>query len=446
MRRELTGLLALSVMLSACQATVKGVTPRQPSRVASAAPATLPSAGAKLPNTVAGSPAPVLPGESVVAVNGLLNMDPSAVIAAGGGNVIAAGGGNVIAAGGGNLIKVGGDVIAAGGGNVIAPGSGNYRTLAIEVPLGDLLPAQGMVVVPVSLRTGEALGPAVLTDAEGRYTLQIPVTEKGNVRVIAAVPGKTADDPLLDDPKLQSESLVSGTPAASGAQVVMDDDHALVSRFFRRAFLGRLDELLTVSVKDPQGSGNPLFDEVWNGLIDAAIAAKTAEMPRKARRELAERLANNLIYHVDLRAIMVDRSGPDWPGETDETVFAAYREILRSARLAAAAKLRANRKFFDDQPYVREANARLAAEPGAEAWVIRRPKELGHFVTAEYMEHSGRLGELKDVFASIGVKPKMVHRLRAAETGLTNALALTLVLNKEARADMLKQMGAAGKR
>jgi hypothetical protein len=397
-------------------------------------------------------------------VNGLLKMDPSAVIAAGGGNVIAAGGGNVIAAGGGNLIKVDGNVIAAGGGNVIAPGGGNYRTLAIglrpvaaaiglrpvaaaiEVPLGDLLPAQGMVVVPVSLRTGEALGPAVLTDAEGRYTLQIPGTEKGNVRVIAAVPGKTADDPLLDDPKLQSESLVSGTPAADAAPVVMDDDQALVSRFFRRAFLGRLEELLTVSIKDPQGSGNPLFDEVWNGLIDAAIAAKTAEMPRKVRRELAERLANNLIYHVDLRTIVVDRSGPDWPGETDETVFAAYHEVLRSARLAAAAKLKANRKFFDDQPYVLEANARLAAEPGAEAWVIRRPKELGHFITAEYMENSGRLDELKDVFASIGVKPKMVHRLRAAETGLTNALALTLVLNKAARADMLELVGAAGTR
>jgi hypothetical protein len=461
MRREVTGLLALSVVLSACQATVKGVTPRQPSRVASAAPGASPSGAAKLPGLVAGSPAPLVPGEPSAAVNGLLHMEPSAVIAAGGGNVIAAGGGNVVAAGGGNLIKVGGQVIAAGGGNVIAPGGGNviapgggnligqaggnYRALAIEVPLGDMLPAQGMVVVPVSLRTGKPIGPAVLTDAQGRYQLQVPTSETGNVRVMAAVPGKTASDPVLDNPKLQMEGLMS-VAGLGDKTLEIDDDNALVSRFFRRAFLGRIDELLQVEVKDPSmTSGNPLFDKVWSKLVDAVLEAKTSEMPRKARRELAERMANLLIADVDLRTTMVDRSGPDWPGEVDETAFDAYTDVMRQVRRACAAKLRADRQFFDSQPYVMLANERLKEDPAATPWELRRPRDLGEFITVEYFETSGRLSDLKEVFDSIDVKPKMVHRLRAAEKGLENSLALTIALNSKAR-DALHAMIADAKK
>jgi hypothetical protein len=441
MRRELTGLLALSVLLSACQATVKGVTPRQPSRAATAAPGALPSSNAKLPGLVAGSPAPQVPAEPATAVNGLLHMDPSAVIAAGGGNVIAAGSGNVIAAGGGNLIKVGGNVIAAGGGNVIAPGGGNYRTLAIrpfavaaiEVPLGDMLPAQGMVVVPVSLRTGLPIGPAVLTDEAGRYQLQVPKTETGNVRVLAAVPGKSASDPVLDNAKLQMEGLMS-VAGLGDKTLEIDDDNALVSRFFRRAFLGRIDELLQVEVKDPtMTSGNPLFDTVWSKLVDAVLEAKTSQLPRKARRELAERMANLLIADVDLRTTMVDRSGPDWPGEADETAFDAYTDVMRQVRRACAAKLKVDRKFFDTQPYVLLANERLAGDLAATPWELRRPRDVGEFITIEYFETSGRLADLKEVFASIDVKPKMVHRLRAAEKGLENSLALTIALNEPAR-------------
>lgn len=444
MRLEVTALLALSVMLSACQTTVKGVTARQPSRVASSAPA-LPSGSAKLPGTVAGSPAPVVPAGPSVAVNGLLNMEPSAVIAAGGGNVIAAGGGNVIAAGGGNLIKVGGNVIAAGGGNLIGAAGGNYRTLAIEVPLGDMLPAQGMVVVPVSLRTGQPIGPAVFTDAQGRYQLQVPKSETGNVRVMVAVPGKTASDPVLDNPKLQMEGLMSLTTLGDKT-LEIDDDNALVSRFFRRAFLGRIDELLQVEIKDPtMTSGNPLFDQVWSKLVDAVLEAKTAQLPRKARRELAERMANLLIADVDLRTTMVDRSGPDWPGEVDETAFDAYTDVMRLVRRACAAKLRADRKFFDTQPYVELANARLQGEPDSTPWELRRPKDVGEFITAEYFEMTGRLTGLKEVFESIEVKPKMVHRLQAAEKGLENSLALTIALNSKSR-DALHAMIADAKK
>ena len=85
MRRTMAGAVALTMLVSACQANVAGP-------------------GGKLSVTSSGGNAKLVPPDGPVKLlAGTLKMDASYVVSAGGGNVVSAGGGNVVSAGGGNL-------------------------------------------------------------------------------------------------------------------------------------------------------------------------------------------------------------------------------------------------------------------------------------------------------------------------------------------------------
>jgi hypothetical protein len=433
-------LVSLTLLMSACQASLGPASvasrAKKPAATASARPSTRPST---TPASVAIAPSPT-PLQPSIALTGQVKMDASFVVASGGGNVVAAGGGNVIAAGGGNLIMVGGQVIAAGGGNVVAsgggnvvaPGGGNYRLAGAGVALGEMLPAKGMVVVAVSLRTGKPLGEAVLTDDQGRYTLHIPEGETGNVRVVAAVPGKSPEDPVLKNPKLQSELLTPAKQATGAAEQVVDDDRTLASRYFRRAFVGRLDELLKAEDSTPVNTGNPLLDALWLELRAAARDADTRHLPESARKTLSERMADNLISYMDLQSAKADMKWEAWKTPKDERSFDAFIDILSHCREAAREKLEAKETFFDGLSYF-------------QGYTIRRPTDFGEFVVAEYLSKYGWDEKLGPVLASIGVDAGEAHHLKAAETGLQLALGLTLLTNTTAKNAIVQLMKDAGK-
>jgi hypothetical protein len=181
MRLPLHGLLAISLLVTACQSTL-GITgsPKakpKPAATASAKP-TARASGAPLPRTTA-SPTPSVP---MTALKGQLMVDASYVISAGGGNVISAGGGNVISAGGGNVISAGGgNVISAGGANVISAGGGNLKAAApefrVQAAISTYTPVIEAFVYLEDVLTGKAIGNGYKTDANGRIDLKgIPDT------------------------------------------------------------------------------------------------------------------------------------------------------------------------------------------------------------------------------------------------------------------------------
>jgi hypothetical protein len=492
--------LILAMLVSACQANLGGVTTaRKPGAAKPAGGTVKPATGAGVVapgsgNVVAGGGANIDPNEPVTKLLGTLKMDASYVIAAGGGNVIAPGGGNVIApgggnviapgggnviaAGGGNLIMVGGQVIAAGGGNVIAPGGGNviapgggnYRTLAnspfslaatIEVAFGEVLPAKGMVVVPVSLRTGLPIGPAVLTDEAGRYAVEIPEAETGNVRLMAAVPGKSASDPILTNAKLQYQLLASQGDANTDR--IIDEDSALVSLYTQRTFAGRLDGLLQARDKSDWGTDleqwlnlgdNAMIRGMLDNMADEMIAAKTYAMPEAKRKALANRLADTVMYHVKFDDAMVDRSQADWQPTEDEKVVTALNEIMKLFREGARKKMAdANARtpeqitaVFADAPFMVIAN-QMRAKEGKPPVKLSKATDFGDFVVDHYfaINDTARLMSLVDVFFALDVDQKHVPRLKAAQFGMLKTLGFTMFVNPAAKSAFLGLLKEAGK-
>src|SRR4051794_24992543 len=121
MRRPLGAIAALICLLAAC----KGGPGTVPRVVRSEKPAIAAVTSAK--------PSPVPVGVKLVqpartsALEGIVQIDASYIVAQGGGNIVAQGGGNIVAQGGGNIISTnGGGIVAQGGGNII---SGNGSAL-----------------------------------------------------------------------------------------------------------------------------------------------------------------------------------------------------------------------------------------------------------------------------------------------------------------------------
>lgn len=426
MRRSHLGWLTLCTLLAACQANVGGA-----DMAGKAKKPVTPAASAKPGPTASASAMPV----ATTVLAGVVKMDAGYVVSAGGGNVVSSGGANVVSAGGGNLIQVGGQVISAGGANVVSSGGANYRAQASAVAFGDMLPARGMAVVAVSLRTGEPLGQAVLTDDAGRYTLAIPKSETGNVRVVAAVPGKSATDPVLTNARLQSEAL---TPGTAPAEVIVDDDRALVSRYFRQAFVTRMGGLLnkrTPDVGEPKSAEEALFRQVWGELATAAVAAKSADWPAERRQAVAQRLADATIYYVDFARAKVNRDKANWENPQDETCFDAYLDIMRRFRLGAVQRIAADPLFLKKQAFMQ-----------GQAVAIERAVELGEFIAKTYLGESKRYDDMKDVLATMGLDRREGNRLKAAEEGLITAIGLTLVTNADARAALIELIRTEGQR
>jgi hypothetical protein len=295
-----------------------------------------------------------------------------------------------------------------------------------------MLPASGMAVVAVSLRTGEPISEAVLTDEQGRYKLHIPKTETGNVRVVAAVPGKTQDDPVLTNTKLQSELL---TPAQSTGELTIDDDRSLVSRYFRQAFTGRLDDLLANDSGAPSNTGNPLVDALWTELQAAAQSIHSHSMPEATRKALSARMAECLISYVDLQNAKSDKNWPNWLDPKDELVFDAYTDIMRQARLAAQTKL-AKPDYFDTLPFVIEKGY---------VGKIQRPIDYCQFVINEYLSKAVDEPKLVPVYASVGLDSQVAFRVRAAENGLRSAIGITLITNPAAKKALIDLIKSGGK-
>ena len=404
MRTEITSLLILATLLSACQLKAPGTT---------AGKRPVPTAAQPAAST---RPAPVPDG---TILSGLVQIDAHYVVAAGGGNVVAAGGGNVV---------------AVGGGNVIAPGGGNFRLLAIgprpvaaaiDVPIGQILPAKGMQIEARSMLTGQPFGAAVVSDDQGGFKVAVPEGTKDNVLIVAKVPGAT-------DARFTLSLVASATD--SQAQVV-DEDTAVVSQYLRQSLVGRLaavlnpDNLATPGAsqidqlldeqKVPEflrGSASKLLTDMQKKAIETGVAKK----PEADRRLYAQRITEVLLAKADLKSIMTD-------GENPEPAFAALVDVMRQERTAAEAKMKAEPAYFT-KPGTRYTGQRHVQ------FEIKRPADLGQFIVNEYMSQVGMeaFEKLADLHQEIGVADGQDLRAKSAAVSVVKGLVLVLMTNTEA--------------
>jgi hypothetical protein len=224
----------------------------------------------------------------------------------------------------------------------------------------------------------------------------------------------------------------------------LDEDSAVVTRFTRACYVGQIEDLLANGHQalEPGGSfdfaikTNPLVGAVLGDLADAAEQAKTAGMKVEDRHALAQRVSDILLYHVDLAAAMSENGDSGWTG-APEPALAAMNDVVRQFREAATAKMRDRATFFDDQPYIVEAN-RKAAEAGRPAYAIKKPADLGDYVVQEVLfTQTSRVAPMAAVASSIGVPLTQNQRFDAASRGLVTHIGITLIADAKAKQAIL---------
>jgi hypothetical protein len=405
------GIVLAAAFLAACQANV-------PSRAKTTVKATTQSAKPAATTKPAAIAKPI-----GVPLSGLVQIDANYVIAAGGGNVIAAGGGNVI---------------AAGGGNVIAAGGGNFRLLGIEVPLGTMLPVQGMQVQALDMTTGQPYGQPVLSDAKGGFKLDVPKGTTDNVLLVARFKG-------LEDARLVYPLVVS--PEAAQDRVI-DEDTATVTRYLRQcmvAFFSRQlggtgmsgdSEAFAKGLRIPPALAAfalPALGEFRK----AAEARNTMAMDMPARRLIAQRVTDTLLAKIKLTEMIID---PALYPQQDkpESAITVMTDTMRQLRVAAGQKMAGDPDYFSKQDFMKKA---------VQKWEIKKPSDLNEFLVGEYMANDSLtgnvFGEMHLVAENLEVPKANVERLNRAVDTIGLSLGKVFVLDKATREMALKAIATA---
>lgn len=422
-----TGLI-VGLLLAACQATdggravvKRGATPH-------------PAVEATVKPTP--TPRPTQPPDTLP-LRGVVAIEASYVISNNGGSLVSNNGGNVLAVGNALVSDHGGGIISDHGGGLI--GKVKYR-LAATVEVGTLVPVAGMEVGVRSLSSGEALpvmrtadGSPVFTtttDDTGAYLTYLPEAERGNVLVEAHVPGS-------QDPRLRYTTLTS---SGKEHEQPVDEDSAALAVFIRHSARQRLVELLTA--RGPEGVG-AIITEKWDvpdevretmralfqELRDEAARAGIDQATPEAVEKVAEGAADAVLAQIDLAELQLDPAiFPAWKGPR-EPALPALQATLARIRTLAAVKLRGNPRYFDNQPYLIEANQ------GGQQFQILRAADLSAFIQDAYLASNSAesFNNTRRVYATIGdvVDPATgfdeVDRMEAAIDAVIQAFGVVLL-------------------
>jgi voltage-gated potassium channel Kch len=318
--------------------------------------------------------------------------------------------------------------------------------------VGTILPVKGMVVLPISLRTGTIVGKPVFTDETGGYTLQVPESVAGNLRVVTRIAVAKASDPIATDNRAQYNLLVDTAKtdtAAPAPAAAIDEDSSVGSQYLRAAFAGRLKDIIVAD--DADAAAGELvkalgFSETIKTFLSGSVhelnqASKDAGVPSMAAADidaLSGRLTDILLSYVPVYTIMIDPAkygkwGPEEPA------FAGMVDVIKQVRLAATAKMAADPKAFDNAPWM--AGAPFPKE-------IKKPSDVCDFVVANYLVSlNGEKGRTQDAFEGAGVPDAelQAHRINALSIGLLANVGQTLISNPEAKDKMIAAIKASKK-
>jgi hypothetical protein len=471
-------------------------TPRKPTNVrasvaASARPTVTPTTTPR-PRT---SPTPSVP---TVRFSGKIEVDAHYLVSNNAGSVISNGGASAIVLKGGGLISAKGlgllsdnglgllsdnglgliannsaGLISNNGSGLISNNGSGYRLLAdSSVAVGTILPVKGMAVIPIAMRTGEVVGKPVFTDERGGYALDLPQSLKGSVRIVARVPVTSKSDPIAEDPRVQYTLVVnaasgaapvaSPTPATASpspgaspstapvAASTINEDTALVTKYVRSCFAGRIEEMMLTTdidtttkntlakLKVPEVLLETLkgtFVDVNKTAKDVGLAAMTADQVDL----IAQRASDVLLSYIDLETLVTDPAELQRPADwgKKERAVAGMNEVMGMLRDGARRKMTENPAFFETQPYMVATAGRFQ---------IRKPSDLGDFMVEEYMLSSVDRGkEVDEVFASVGVAQTEARRLNTICLGILATVGKVLFSNTEAKTQVLDAIRSAKK-
>ena len=422
------GLIALALALSACQAPLTPIGHLRPKTSGGPGPIR-PTIAPASPSTLGGSTSVgTLPPITGPALSGVVRVDPDYLRSIGAGNIIAVGSGSLIGKAGGNIIAVGsGSLIGKAGGNVIAVGSGSYRTLDAALAPDSLTPASGMAVVAVSLTTQAPISAPVLTDSSGAYSLNIPTSQQGNVRIVAKIPTATADDPLQSDPRAEYDLVVPADVATGGA--VVDEDTAIATQYLRETFAERINSVIdpSVSASDasaaistwaPSGAG-AIYGVILGGVSDTLMSWKGLVSCNPAINssnsfDVAQRITDLMLAKVDLAQMMTTPQLPiltfdspqdpnGWAGYAPqpEPVMAAMVDLLRRTRHHVTAMMPDGDASDAAMVNFETAVDAIARTTGLTvpplAGSVSRPADVGQYIVSKFLGLSSP-GTLDDVF------------------------------------------------
>jgi hypothetical protein len=485
----LSGTIAGAFLLSACTMAMPGQqTPRKPTNVrasvaASARPTVTPTTTPR-PRT---SPTPSVP---TVRFSGKIEVDAHYLVSNNAGSVISNGGASAIVLKGGGLISAKGlgllsdnglgllsdnglGLIGNNSAGLIANNGSGYRLLADSaVAVGTILPVKGMAVIPIAMRTGEVVGKPVFTDERGGYALDLPQSLKGSVRIVARVPVTSTSDPIAEDPRVQYTLVVnaasgaapvaSPTPAtavpspgaspstAPVAASTINEDTALVTKYVRSCFAGRIEEMMLTQDIDTTSKNTlaklkvpeVLLETLKGTFVDVNKTAKdvgVATMSADQVDLIAQRASDVLLSYIDLETLVTDPAELQRPADwgKKERAVAGMNEVMGMLRDGARLKMTENPAFFETQPY-------MVATAGR--YQIRKPSDLGDFMVEEYMLSSVDRGkEVDEIFASVGVAQTEGRRLNTICLGILATVGKVLFSNTEAKTQVLDAIRGAKK-
>jgi len=404
---------------------------------------------------------------------------PGAALLEGAGNLIANNGGGLVGNNGGALISdnggalisdSGGTLISDKGGTVIANNAAGLvsKRQLLQAPAasaasassapapGAVLPAGGLVVAVMSLRTGlyyplgqDAAGKpvyAVLTNAQGGFEVY-PPADAGPLLVVARFPEEAAGaqaDPRLAYDLLQDQ-VATGAPAP--ADVVVDEDTSQVTRYVRTACAGTFQKFtLTDDVEQTVANiskdAPPALREPLNGLVREMrqISAEVGldKAPPAVTGAVATRMADVLLSYMGIDNVTLSRLyWPEWTGP-EEPAIPALVDIMRRVREGTNTRFAADPGFFAALPEVVEANALLPAD--APRWTMRKPADLNDFVVRAIVVPDRGAQRTEAVFAAVGVEAYQSKRLYAAVNNYIAVMAATALAVPEAKAAVFAEI------
>lgn len=484
-------LLALAALLAFPGCQLKAPDQSKAPKGASAKPSAAPVGPARM----------LVPGAGTVALEGQVFMDAGYARTHGKGQALPAGGmgldgAHVISTDGSSLANAGGQIVAQGAGNVVVPaeligndgasligndgggiitndggslinnGGSTYALAQAEGGgLGSSVPAAGMWLSVVDVRTGQALPlgtddqgkpvTTIYTNAEGRFKVGLPADVAANVRVVARAPGSS--DPRLalhvyETPRGQVRKVDEATAAATGyLRYLMADLMVKLANSTPDVVANILAETLREGTENGRGTVTEVFLQViqkpLNRIRDAMQAADLQHIPSSRQYDICLLAADRLAADMDLASTKLDFTFYEpydaaVKARAGQPALDTFVDAMEQLRLATARATSGDlTTFFAAKPYLVAANQ---SHPGL-CRAIAKPADLADFVVKEYFATADvtHISRVDHVFYDLGLPTAERDLVRASGLNLYVEMTQRLIAEPEtgpALADQLAEL------
>ncbi|MDB5097260.1 MAG: hypothetical protein JWM80_1681 [Cyanobacteria bacterium RYN_339] len=347
--------------------------------------------------------------------------------------------------GGGLIANNGGGIISDNGAGLISNNGGGLtgktkRTLLEAAAAGQVaLPVGGMLVGVRSLANGAFLPLgvdragkpvyAIYTNAKGEFTVHLPENQARNVLVVASVAG-TQDTRLAVD-------LLARSVNAQG--LLVDEGTTVITTYLRRTMASRLAEVFDPDPCHPVNDHGSASGEAirigLNSYESLFLAPEFKGLPREARRRVLIRFADAVIANLDVEGVQI-ATGLEPGAKITGAALPVLKQILHTLEAAAAERLNANPKAFDDATSVKIANLDRNGAPPVQ---VRTPTDLSEFLVGDFLSTNDlkRADLGKGIMLGLGLPAQNYIEMTSA--GASMIASMVQVLSDEVSAKAVRE-------